>query len=170
MALRRGGRGWALAIPLALLALYAIQPSGAFEYGVVGARSVSASVVADGSAYVSLSHSGTGCPVISPLSGGTCTITITNKADTALTFSATETADVDDSTSSYQITGGSSVNNPSTTTTASEIAVGNSASVTINVGGCAFGCSGRAVYYTLEGTKAGVLNSQVTNYKIVIQS
>lgn len=160
MALRRRDRGWTLAIPLALLALYTVQPSGAFEYATTGSRSVSADIVPDASAYNAVSG---GICTLSG-SGGTCTITISNKANSPQTYTVTLSEDESDAIGLYNVGGGTLVSSGPTSTPA-EIAVGSSATVLAEVSACV--CS-RHAYWTIEGSKAGVLNSQELRYRMTI--
>lgn len=159
MALRRGRR-LALGIPLALLLLYSVQPTGAFSFTTDGGRSVSAAIVADASAYNAVS--GGACGVLTL--GGQCAFTITNKATTPQTYTVTKSADASSAVASYYFTLGSSVT--SGPVSSAEVAVGGTATLTANVNGCV--CSSRAIYWTVEGSKAGVLNSQELRYPMTL--
>lgn len=159
MALRLGRR-LALGVPLALLLLYGVQPSGAFDWGGSGARSVSAAIATDATAYNAVS--GGACGSLSL--GGTCPFTITNKGTVAQTYTVTKSSDADSAVSSYYFTLGSSVS--SGPLSSAEVAVGNSVTLNANVNGCL--CSNRAVYWTIEGSKAGVLNSQELRYPMTL--
>lgn len=159
--MRRRARGFALAWPLALLALYAIQPSGAFDSAASGARSVSASVVSDADAYTAV----TGGSCVVPPTGGSCAITITNKGDTPLSITVSLQQDASDAIGLYDVGGGTRVSSGSTSTPG-EVAVGSSTTLTADVNGCH--CGSRAASWTIQGSKAGVLNTEVQRYPMTI--
>lgn len=160
MALRR-------ALALALLALAAfswIQPLGAFDLGSLQSRTTSATLVTDASSYIGLS--GGACNV--PITGGTCTFTISNLGTVAQTYSVTLEAEQSNVIGNYAVTSGNSVSSGATVTPA-DVGVTSSTTLTADVNVC-IGCSTqtRTADWKIEGNEPGVVDAERTLYRMTI--
>lgn len=80
------------AVFAAALALAGVQGALAFNYHWGNSRDVSATISTDGNAYVGTSQSAS-CSSISPVIGGTCTLTVVNKGTSAVRYWLNETSD-----------------------------------------------------------------------------
>lgn len=160
---RRRRTGIVLMLLVALA--YSAQPLDAFNHVAAHERSVSASIVNDGSAYTALS--GGTCTSV-PTSSGTCTFTITNLGTTGQTYTVTLQEDANSAVGTYAVTGATAVSSGGVSTP-SEIAVGSDTTLTANLADCPT-CSGTTVnvYWKVEGNKAGVMDSDKTRHQMTI--
>jgi len=122
-------------------------------------------VVTDASAYNAIS--GGRCPSVL-LAGGECGFTLTNKGAAAQTYTVTLAEDAGSKVLEYSFAGVTPVAS-GPMTTASEIAVGNAATLTAKLVDCP-ACSGEThfIYWDVEASHPDWLDSERTRYTMRI--
>lgn len=158
-------------ICLLLAGYLSLSPAGAFEWSGYS-RNAASEVVADASAYNALTIATCNGSSTIPTS---CTVNlVTNKATTEQTFRLTEDTDPNSKVSTYSIGGGSSVASGAASTP-STVAVGSSATLTLNLVACGtltgcpnVGADTFTTTWTVEGEKPNILNSIQTKVTITI--
>lgn len=135
---------------LATLAIHQVRPIAAFEWAGTGARSVSASVVSDASAYVSFVD----FDCAPGTAGAVCASTLVNRGTHAIQFTITKSQDANSMTTSYSFSGVTPVTS-GPTSTAGTVAAGGSVTFEATIRAC-LGCAGstRYVYWAVEASHA----------------
>lgn len=152
---------------LALLALVCaglayVGPTAAYEHASF-TRDTSATIVANANAYNAIAV--TECTNLQL--GGTCNaITIINKGTSPILYTVSEDPD-NTLIQRYRIDGSAWVTTGRVTAPA-EVAVGATSTVTLDLNACGLCGGSRTVYYTVEGEKAGSLNSMQTKIQVTL--
>ncbi|GEM_PF-3993624 len=145
----RAGRWLALLAPLLVLAALWAQPTSAFQYASLTARSVSATVATNASAYVAMTQ--TACAG-AKLTTTVCTFKINNQGTTPLTLTAVKVSDPNGIVSSYS-------NGTSPT------AVGSFSTVSVTLIAC-FTCTGSyPTLWDVTASSSGVESAVVSHYQ-----
>lgn len=154
-------RAPALALALACLLLALLAPIRALELTSYE-RAAAASIVADGSAYNAVTVPS--CSLLG-VTGGTCSFTIANKGAVEQYYNLSEDPNGAEVTR-YKI-GTSAWQTSGRVMAPAPVGVGSSVTATADIGAC-IACGTRTATFTLEGEKAGFLNSIETRVKLTI--